>query len=207
MPKSFFTVLNDKIKSIFCFLNFLKAENKRHKCLETTRKASAHKPVFIIEQKYKMFDKSTLKPIDQRDSSYLMSNLNGAESQYYCSIGTNKTYGRNLVESHLKACLYSGIKMKSYLNETVNQWTFEIGPCDALECADHLWMARYLLHRISEDFDIVIKYDTNTILNSNTNISDNKRTSLANTNVYFSTNNNQTEYVFRKCLIKLKVLF
>jgi glutamine synthetase len=38
------------------------------------------------------------------------------------------------------------------------QWEFQIGPGDALTVSDHLYVARWLLHRIAEDFDVVITF-------------------------------------------------
>jgi glutamine synthetase len=32
------------------------------------------------------------------------------------------------------------------------QWEFQIGPAGPLEAADHMWLARWLLYRIAEDF-------------------------------------------------------
>lgn len=39
------------------------------------------------------------------------------------------------------------------------QWEFQVGPCEGIDMADHLWMARYLLHRVCEDFGIVASLD------------------------------------------------
>ena len=36
----------------------------------------------------------------------------------------------------------------------IGQWEFQIGPLDPVAAADELWMARWLLYRIGEDFDI-----------------------------------------------------
>lgn len=30
---------------------------------------------------------------------------------YYCGVGADKVYGRDIVESHYKACLYAGVKI------------------------------------------------------------------------------------------------
>lgn len=30
---------------------------------------------------------------------------------YYCGVGANSAYGRDIVECHYKACLYAGIKI------------------------------------------------------------------------------------------------
>src|SRR5262245_31930645 len=34
------------------------------------------------------------------------------------------------------------------------QWEFQVGPLAPLEVADHLWVARWLLHRTAEDFKV-----------------------------------------------------
>ena len=38
------------------------------------------------------------------------------------------------------------------------QWEFQIGPADALTCSDHMYVARWLLQRIAEDYDVVISF-------------------------------------------------
>ena len=38
------------------------------------------------------------------------------------------------------------------------QWEFQIGAADALTVSDHLYVARWLLHRIAEDYDVVITF-------------------------------------------------
>jgi hypothetical protein len=37
------------------------------------------------------------------------------------------------------------------------QWEFQVGPCEGIEMGDQLWMARYLLCRVAEDFGIVVR--------------------------------------------------
>ena len=36
------------------------------------------------------------------------------------------------------------------------QWEFQIGPCEGIDIGDHMWMARYLLFRVAEDFNICV---------------------------------------------------
>ena len=38
-------------------------------------------------------------------------------------------------------------------------WSFELGPTRSLAIADQLWMARYILHYLSEQFNSVISLD------------------------------------------------
>merc|ERR1712080_780581 len=36
---------------------------------------------------------------------------------------------------------------------------FQVGPCEGITMGDDLWMARFLLHRVAEDFGIVASMD------------------------------------------------
>ncbi|XP_042300614.1 glutamine synthetase-like [Sceloporus undulatus] len=79
---------------------------------------------------------------------------------YYCGVGANKVYGRDIVEAHYKACIYAGVEICGTNAEVMpSQWEFQIGPCEGIEMGDHLWMARYILHRVCEDFGVVATLD------------------------------------------------
>jgi glutamine synthetase len=39
------------------------------------------------------------------------------------------------------------------------QWEYQVGPLDALTVSDQMHISRWLLHRIAEDFDIVVSFD------------------------------------------------
>ncbi len=39
------------------------------------------------------------------------------------------------------------------------QWEFQVGPLEGISAADHLWVARYLLHRVAEDFGVLVTFD------------------------------------------------
>ena len=39
------------------------------------------------------------------------------------------------------------------------QWEFQVGPCEGIQMGDDLWMARFLLHRTSEEFGVVVTMD------------------------------------------------
>ena len=40
-----------------------------------------------------------------------------------------------------------------------SQWEFQLGPCEGTEAGDHLWMARYILNRVAEDFGVIVTFD------------------------------------------------
>ncbi len=63
--------------------------------------------------------------------------------------------GRDIVEDHTWACIEAGIEISGTNAEVmIGQWEFQIGPLDTVEVGDHLWLARWLLYRIAEDYDI-----------------------------------------------------
>tara|TARA_R100000458_G_scaffold27901_1_gene25507 strand:+ start:1108 stop:2154 length:1047 start_codon:yes stop_codon:yes gene_type:complete len=75
-------------------------------------------------------------------------------TQAYCGVGTSKVQGRQLAEDHLQACLYAGIGIYGINAEVlIGQWEFQTSPMDPLKAADDLWVARYILERLSEDTD------------------------------------------------------
>ena len=39
------------------------------------------------------------------------------------------------------------------------QWEFQVGICEGIKMGDDLWMARYLLHRVAEDFGVIVSFD------------------------------------------------
>ena len=39
-----------------------------------------------------------------------------------------------------------------------SQWEFQVGPCEGISMGDHLWMSRYLLVRIAEQWGIKVSF-------------------------------------------------
>lgn len=97
----------------------------------------------------------------------------GPQGPYYCGIGADRVFGREVVEAHYRACLLAGLDIcgsnagnfyiKILLNlfseVTPGQWEFQIGIVKGIEMGDQLWMARYLLHRIAEQFGVLVTLD------------------------------------------------
>lgn len=53
-------------------------------------------------------------------------------------------------EVHLCACFAAGSRPDSI----PGQWSYTMGPCRGIELGDHLWLSRYLLLRLSEQFKV-----------------------------------------------------
>jgi glutamine synthetase len=82
------------------------------------------------------------------------------QGPYYCSVGAGLAIGRDIVEEHLDACLEAGLTISGINAEVMpGQWEFQVGPVDAMEASDQLWIARWLLHRVAEKHDIAVSFD------------------------------------------------
>jgi glutamine synthetase len=110
-------------------------------------------PLFGIEQEYTLF-KGT-RPLGFPESGYP-----GPQGPYYCGVGADEIYGRPMVEAHLEACLAAGLSISGINAEVMpGQWEFQVGPLSPLEVSDQLWIARWLLNRVGEDFGISATLD------------------------------------------------
>ncbi|KAL9632027.1 MAG: hypothetical protein Q9164_005563, partial [Protoblastenia rupestris] len=125
--------------------------NYRHDCARQMAAHADQKPWFGLEQEY------TLLGPDGWPYGWPRGGFPAPQGPYYCGVGTTKVYCRDIVEAHYKACLYAGIKISGINAEVMPaQWEFQVGPC---EVGDHLWMSRFLLHRVAEEFGVQITFN------------------------------------------------
>lgn len=150
--------------NILCLCETLNA--KTMKPIDTNKRAAAKKvfeekavideePWYGIEQEYTMLTADTGTPL-----GWPTNGFPAPQGPYYCGVGANVTFGRQIADAHYRACLYAGINISGINAEVMpGQWEFQCGPCVGIDSGDQLWLARYILNRVAEDFGVVISYE------------------------------------------------
>ena len=129
--------------------------NNRAACVEVASKFENYESWFGIEQEFTLFEADGKQPIGFPDGGFPE-----AQGPYYCSVGANYNFGRDVSEAHATACIDAGIGIAGTNAEVMpGQWEFQVGPLGPLEVSDQLWVARWLLHRVAEEFGIVVSID------------------------------------------------
>jgi glutamine synthetase len=122
--------------------------NTRAELVEVAETYVHHEPWFGMEQEYTFYK-------DGRPHGWPIGGYPAPQGGYYCGIGADEIWGRDVVEAHTKACLDAGIAISGTNAEVmIGQWEFQVGPLSPVDVGDQLWLARWLLYRIAEDYDI-----------------------------------------------------
>ena len=126
--------------------------NTRAACAEVAKKYAAHQMIFGIEQEY-TFMRLNGRPLGFPEES----GEPAPQGPYYCGVGAGRVMGREIIEEHTWACIEAGLMIEGTNAEVMpGQWEYQIGAADALTVSDHLTVARWLMDRIAEDYDVVV---------------------------------------------------
>ena len=136
--------------------------NFRHDAEKLFESSTSHylDPCFRINQEYFII---------QSSATTNFVPLNSYETQptdYYCGVGTPTVTLRRLAEKHYQYCLNAQLKISAISAETVpTQWQFQIGPSSKISASDELWVARYILVKLSEEFGVCICFKPKSLPN------------------------------------------
>ena len=117
--------------------------------------ASKLQGYFGFEQEYTLFS-------GHRPLGWPTHGFPGPQGPYYCGVGHGKVFGREIAEEHALLCIDAGIMYTGCNAEVMpSQWEFQIGhrnndneDSGPLNVSDHLWIARWLLKRVSENYGV-----------------------------------------------------
>ena len=80
-----------------------------------------------------------------------------AQGEFYCAAGSSNVKHRDIAEYHMYECLDMGIEITGINAEVaLGQWEYQCFSKDTLKACDDLWMSRYLLHKMTEQYAITI---------------------------------------------------
>ncbi|MDX3093556.1 glutamine synthetase beta-grasp domain-containing protein [Streptomyces sp. ME01-24h] len=129
------------------------SSNTRALLRPVAERFAGQESLFGIEQEYTFFQGS--RPLGFPEAGYP-----APQGGYYCGVGADEIFGREIVEQHLDNCLAAGLGISGINAEVMpGQWEFQVGPLSPLEVADQLWVARWLLYRTAEEFGVSATLD------------------------------------------------
>jgi glutamine synthetase len=118
--------------------------NTRKKLIDTLEDGDEEWVGF--EQEYTLFNNKTRKPLGWPEIG-----TPPPQGDYYCG----RNAGESISKEHLDACIEAGISICGTNAEVMlGQWEYQIGAGRAVDMSDDLWVARWLLERICESYDV-----------------------------------------------------
>lgn len=107
---------------------------------------------FGFEQEYTLVS-------DGRPLGFPEKGYPAPQGMYYCSVGHGNVTGRDIVEEHFDACLQAGLNITGINAEVMlGQWEFQLFGKGAKQASDDLWLARYLLFRVAEEYELNVEF-------------------------------------------------
>lgn len=85
----------------------------------------------------------------------------GPQGPYYTGVGYKNvgSVAREIVEKHIDICLDAGINLEGINAEVAKgQWEFQIFGKGSKSAADQMWVARYILTRLTETYGVDIEW-------------------------------------------------
>ena len=109
---------------------------------------------FGFEQEYFLWNPETDLPLGFPAGGYARP-----QGPYYCSVGAQNAYGREIIEAHLDQMIDAGINVEGINGEVApGQWEFQVFSKGAKDAGDQVWVARYLAERNAEKYGLSINW-------------------------------------------------
>jgi len=81
------------------------------------------------------------------------------QGKYYCGVGNGQVHGREFVDKHMENCILAGLDITGTNAEVMlGQWEYQVFSKGKLRAGDDLWISRYILQQMSEDYGFTIEF-------------------------------------------------
>ena len=128
--------------------------NNRYKADLIFKKALDKKPMFGMEQEFFLIDPATNLPL-----GFPQNGFPEPQGKYYCSVGTSNSYLRQFLDEAMYTLFCANIPVTG-CNYEVCPGQMEIQVCSiGIEQADNLIITRYILHRLSERYNVRVDFN------------------------------------------------
>ena len=125
------------------------ASNTRNLAKKRFDKGLEKEPWFGMEQEFFIIDFKNGRPLGFPEPPAVAR----PQGPYYCSIGGENAFGRSLVIDAYRKCYQAGVTVSGMNGEVApGQWEIQVGPVTGVRAGDELWMLRYILGRVSEEW-------------------------------------------------------
>ena len=109
---------------------------------------------FGFEQEYFLMDPETKLPIGFPAGGYP-----APQGPYYCGVGGQNVFGRDFKDQHLDLCIDAGLNIEGTNGEVAaGQWEWQVFAKGAQQAGDEIWIGRFLMERLSEEYGLYIEY-------------------------------------------------
>ncbi len=110
---------------------------------------------FGFEQEYIINNPDTGRPL-----GFPRDGFPNPQGQYYCGVGNINVKAREFVEEHMDLCLDAGLNITGVNGEVmIGQWEYQLLVKNgAKDAADDLWLSRYLLQRLGEEYGFNVTF-------------------------------------------------
>jgi len=125
--------------------------NTRAKAMEAFAENEDQEIWFGLEQEFTLFNLDKRTPLGWPENGFPTR----PQGPYYCSVGPDNNFGRHVTDSLYRACLFAGIELSGTNGEVMpGQQEYQVGPCVGIDAGDQLFMSRYILQRVCEDYQV-----------------------------------------------------
>lgn len=136
------------------------SSNARYNLRDLLSKAKETNPWVGFEQEYTFFEYT--RPLGWPDKGGFPE----PQGPFYCGVGVNRVFGRDIVEEHMDMCQQAGLSFYGINAEVMpGQWEFQVGyrgvsseKSDPLTISDQMWVARYMLKRVAEKYGVIVSF-------------------------------------------------